>query len=317
MTAFDKLLEPTASTPDDQVDPGLAAVPTDTPDPIVEPEARNTDGTFKAKKARNDPQARIDEITAKHREAERERDAARAELSALKAPKPAPVPRETPAPVVADAEPDPSDTAKYPGGEYDPKYLREIGRYEARQEFNRLQTERDQRTARDQQRLGVEAKMADFSTRVTAGFKTPKERDAFLETLAPEIQALRPSYVEAILNKDYDPSKPIPPANVIADQLVEFEHPDRALAYLNDHPDTFQRLLTLHPIAIVREMGRLEERLSAAPPRPAPEAPKHSQARPPIQRVESAPLVADGPPEDESDLDAHVKYYDRVTPAYR
>lgn len=311
--AFDKLLEPSISTPEADVDPGLVAEPAvEEAAPVVVAEDRNPDGTFKAKKARNDPQARIDEITAKHREAERERDAARAELAALRRPVEQPIAK----PAVAEAEPDATDTTTYPGGEYDPKYLRDIGRFEARKEFNRLQGARDADTARERQVSSVEAKLGDYSKRVLAGFKTPKERDAFLETLSPELHALRPSYVEAILNKDFNPSAPIPAANVIADQIVEFEHPDRALAYLNDHPDDFQRLLTLHPIAIVREMGKLEERLSAAPSRPATEPPK-SNARPPIQRVESAPLVADRPPAEDADVEAHFAYYNRVQPVHR
>lgn len=295
--------------------------------------ARGDGGKFTAKEKRENPVARMNDATAKEAEAKRERDEARAENARLKAdleaarrpaqqpvaepPKPQARAVEQPA---EDAPPHPADAEKYPAGEYDPKYLEDRIDWGVRTGLSRAQQANDARQSRERQVSGVEAKMGDYSKRVGAEFPDVEARNAFLETLKPEIAALRPSYVEALLNKDFDPRAPLAPQHVIADQIIEFEKPAAALAYLNAHADFFQRLLTLHPIAIVREMGKLEERLSgsaAAPPtRTAPE-PAVSKARPPVQRVESAPIVSDDPPGDDATDEQHVAYMNRKEAAAR
>lgn len=307
LAAFDALLEPTVST-----EPGTPEAP---PEPTPEPEPppvaadaeRNPDGTFKGKekKPRHDPQARIDEVTAKYREEERKRVALEAEIQALKAPKPA----EPAKPVVVDdPEPDPTDLTKYPAGEYDPKYLREAGRWDARQEFKKQAAEQAKTQARERQLSAVEGRMAAYGKRVSSEFKDPTELDAYLTALPPDLQNLRPSDVQAIL----EPNAPVTARTAIADCISDAAHPKRLLDHFTAHPDDFQRLSTLHPIQVIREMGRLEATLDAATTTRTAPAPPQSKARPPVPRVESAPLVEDTAPGDDADLDAHVAHYNRL-----
>jgi len=65
------------------------------------------------------------------------------------------------------------------------------------------------------------------------------------------------------------------------------------LQYLSAHPDDSQRLSTLHPAEVYREMGKIEERLSAASPTSSGPARVISHAKPPIQPLGTSPHTPD------------------------
>jgi hypothetical protein len=115
------------------------------------------------------------------------------------------------------------------------------------------------------------------------------------------------------------PGAPLTAGNVIADCVVESEQPKALTDYLHQHPQDLQRLLTLHPIQVLREMGRLDERIAAAaaPSRTAPTREPVSRARPPVQRVESVPQISDDPPGDSASDEEHTAYYNRKELARR
>lgn len=254
---------------------------------------------------RNDPQARIDEITAKHREAERRAETAERELAALRAPKQS----EAPKPVVAaseDPEPNPAD---YPAGEYDPNYFKACGAHAARQEFKKQSDIAAKAHARDREITAVETRMASFGKRLSAGVK---DVPAFLETIAPEITGLQTSDAQALL----EPTKPITAANAIADCISNSQNPAALMQYLHDHTDIFQRLLTLHSIEAIWEMGKLEARQEAAHSGPA-KTPIVSQAKPPMKPVGGAPVVNDDAPGDDASDEEHVAYMNRKELARR
>jgi hypothetical protein len=97
------------------------------------------------------------------------REAARykSELDASRAPRPAPAA----AAPSTDAAPDAADSAKYPGGEYDPKFLKDQARYEARQEFREqhaAQQAADEDTRRER----------DFDTRASSFVTRLKDANA-------------------------------------------------------------------------------------------------------------------------------------------
>ena len=64
------------------------------------------------------------------------------------------------------------------------------------------------------------------------------------------------------------------------------------LQYLSAHQDESQRLSTLHPVEVYREMGKLEERLGAAS-EVRGSAPVVSHAKPPIKPLGSSPHTPD------------------------
>jgi|TARA_R110000824_G_scaffold396567_1_gene598129 hypothetical protein len=79
------------------------------------------------------------------------------------------------------------------------------------------------------------------------------------------------------------------------------------LQYLSTHQDESQRLSTLHPVEVYREMGKLEERLSAASSERG-SAPVISHAKPPIKPLGSSPHTPDADAiTDELSFDEHFR----------
>jgi hypothetical protein len=289
---------------------------------------REATGRFKSR--RHSAVARMEDATAKEAAAKRERDTVQAENAKLKAdlaaatrpPVPAaaapPPPRPQAQAPPADPEPDPHDLAKYPAGEYDARYLRDVGRYEARQEFQKLRAAEQQAQAGEQHLRTVESGLQTYAQKMQAAFPAEGGLQAFLEELPPALVNLRPSAVQAMLvARGAMPPTPLSAANVIADCISDADEPVPLMRHLKDHPQEFQRLLSLHPIAVFRAMGRLEASLAAASP-PARPAPREtSRARPPVQRVESVPQMSDAPPGDDASDEEHAAYYNRKDVARR
>jgi hypothetical protein len=112
----------------------------------------------------------------------------------------------------------------------------------------------------------------------------------FHDRLDPEIIALRPASV-------------LPPAerqaeHYVFEEIVSSERAPELLLYVSENPDEFQRLATLHPRVMLREIARLEVSLSGPPAaatagNSAPKAPEVSQAKPPVRPVTGSPYTAD------------------------
>lgn len=249
---------------------------------------RNADGTFKPKKPRNDPQARIDQITAKAREAERRAEAAErraAELEARTSQPSAPTPRAV-TPPVDDVPPDPK---KYTGEEYDPEYMRAMARYEAKQEIR--QQEEVRQTHERQQREEYEHRTVNeaFAERYNAAVD---QDPSFVSRLYPSLMnTVRYGMLSA------EEKKNPPVASLILEEVFHSEHPKEMLLYACD-PANAQRLATLPPTKLRRELVSFEARLDAAPVAgSAPKAVPVSHAKPPIQPVGSTPVsAAEGSP---------------------
>ena len=165
-------------------------------------------------------------MTWKAGEAERRADALAQEVERLKSAPPA---------SAQEAEPDPNDTAKYPAGEFDPKYMRDIGRFYARQEFaaerQRIEQEGRQREAQ-QVRAAFEAKL------------TEKDEGAF-----------------RLLN---DPS--LPATEAMAEVVFTSDKGVQIADWLGRNPSECARIAALSPIRQAHELGKLEARLTAPPP---------------------------------------------------
>jgi hypothetical protein len=279
----------------------------DIPPPSREPGT----GRF-AKHRRSSAVARMEDATAKEATAKRERDAATAENARLKAElatRSAPPPPFRPPQPQARVEPTPEpepDPNLYPAGEFDPRYLRDIGKYEARQEFQRQRAVENQTRAAEQQLRVVEHGMTTYASKMQQAFPEDGGLDNFLKEMPPALLNLRPTAVQQLIA----PTVPATAANVVADCISDTEHPVALMRYLKDHPKDFQRLLTLHPVQAFREMGKLEATLAAASPsRSAPR--EVSRARPPVSRVESVPQMNDAPPGDDASDEEHAAFYNR------
>lgn len=246
-------------------------------------------------KPRNDPRARVEAATAKEATAKRERDEAKAEADKLRAElaairqkaeqvRQAPPPAEDPEPTV-----DKFDTYE--------KYVKAQARWEARQEIRDAEASRRQHEIA-QAREGVhreqEAKFAErYDAAVTAD-------PTFVEKVDPRLLSTQR------LGVLKDPSKATF-GNFLVEQIFQSEHPKDLLLHLSD-PAIVQRLATLPPDQVIRDLAKFEARLDAAVPAPVSKAPAISHAKPPIRPVESSSVVAD--PSDlsgEEDVDEHIR----------
>lgn len=203
----------------------------DTPADPKEGEAEAAEGEAQTEGGEPKPKKgyfakRIGELTWKAGEAERRADALAQEVERLKSAPPA---------SAQEAEPDPNDTAKYPAGEFDPKYMRDLGRHVARQEFaaerQRIEQEGRQREAQ-QVRAAFEAKL------------TEKDEGAF-----------------RLLN---DPS--LPATEAMAEVVFTSDKGVQIADWLGRNPSECARIATLSPIRQAHELGKLEARLTAPPP---------------------------------------------------
>jgi hypothetical protein len=196
-------------------------------------------------------QERIDEMTRFRREAERDRDFWREQ--ALKAqPQQQPPPAQAPQPSQGDEEPDP---AAYTYGETDAAYIRDLARFEARQEFH----EAAQRAAQ-----------AEHATRVQAEFeanaaKVAEQHEDFFEVVGPDYSRAAnlcsPDMAAAMLESEAGPA--------LAYHLAKNPAEARRIAALPTHT------------AQIRELTKLETRLTAPPPAPPPPPPRSNAPPPP------------------------------------
>jgi hypothetical protein len=247
------------TTPADQVAyaQSLVTVNEETPTEPAEPDApepdegsdsesstEETETEAKAKPPRG-VQKRLDELTREKYDAQRRADAMQAQLDRAmamleqsrggKAPEPAPVD--------VNAPPDPE---RYPEGELDRGYLRDMARHEARQELAMFQAEQErQRTVADirTREDAARAKYADYNEVVSG------------ERLAPLLQG-NPGVVEILATHE--------------------QGPDLAY-YLGSHPEELQALARMRPAHAAVRLGQLISTLTPqeppATPRPVSKAP--------------------------------------------
>jgi hypothetical protein len=275
---------------------------------------RNADGTFKPKakeaKGKKDPQARIDHVRWEKGEAERlaeryreERDRAISELAALRQPKAEP--QHRPTTLVAadpnDPEPKEEDFEVYRD------FVKAQSLWSARQVYRERQGEAESQYAQRSREQYHAHRATQFRTRLGA---TPEEAQAAVADVHPAILQMKTT---AAAQADGDR---LTPMNAVADALVDSEIPAALMRYWTDHFDDFRRLLTLHPIQVIREVGKLEARLEPAPSGSGSTVPVLSSAKPPIKPVGSAPQVGDrGPLGEDASFDDHLRDYAKRTKA--
>ena len=215
-----------------------------------------------------------------------------AQVEAASVRRPVAVP-DTTRPVTTESAPDPNDVEKYPAGEYDPKYIRDLTKYELKQEQavaaeteRRVQAEQRQRVAWGQ---AVEA----FTTTIEAARKDDPELQAALQGelaskyLVPveEFHALQAANV---IPKDAQPQ----PINFLASYLIGVSKiPAQLLKHFHTHPDELRRVLAAPtPMELYHVEATLRAHASAsASPKPAASAPSPAKvitdATPPVSTL--------------------------------
>jgi hypothetical protein len=269
-----------ATPPETEAAPSASASPaagetTEVPEtPAVELEAdADLDATTVAKTRRRNPRAAVQAAVAKQREAERRAEAAEARLESLTQAPSAPT-QAGPPPESAPTTP---DWARYKAMPAAPK----ADQFENYDDYTAALAT-----------FVTDARQHEYETRREVYFKESAEREAhdahtaqWQERLA-QARADNPD-LDDTLDPDVPMSHPM--------QYLAMESPVgiQLLQYLSANKDDAQRMSTLHPAEVYREMGKLEERLTAAPAPSRGSAQAISHAKPPIQPLGSSPHTPD------------------------
>lgn len=254
----------------------------------------------------NSVQARIDKAVAAQRKAERERDEVLAQSR-----QPRPEPAEKREPQYTRAKPTEAEIGtKY--ADY-PAFIDDLTDWKLEQ--------RDAKQAEQTQRQAITQRHEQHATKFSERIAKAEETDPqFWTKIAPEIADLVPStaYDPSQLRGAVDAARQgNPQARAflgrvgIADAIFDSEYSTELMAHFSANLQQFQRLSTLPPRDLAREIGRLEGtflRPAAASSGPAPKTPVISQAPAPIKPVGTTASTAERDPFSEDlDIDEHIR----------
>lgn len=240
-------------------------------------------------------QTEIDTLTHAKHTTRREIDEAQAELTRLRAE------RETlkapPAEVKPVATFDGSDAKDPQPNENDPKYqadngwrllIRDQAQWEARNEFRRQQFQAATAARQHQHAAAVSKTQETFDSKIKSDLKAANEApDVFLGRAQKFLTSIHPGSLHLQQNEPYTG------AVAISDVILHADHPRALIDHFVEHPDDYQRLSTLHSSLALVEMGKLVQRLDAAPHGPASTAPSKSKMPPPTKPLGGASQLSD------------------------
>lgn len=250
--------EDNALAPEDADDEETSEEAEDSEEDAVDEQGESDEG--KAPKKKNRFQERIDELNGKFRQEEREKNALAERLTVLEArlaqneQATKPAEKEPAKTVEAPATgPKPNDVgengeAKYPLGEYDPKYITDLA--EHRFEL-RLQEMEKSRQQEDQQRKAE----AEFAA----------TQQAWNAKVAPA-QERYPDYVEktqALSDRIGDNLDPQYSA-YLADSVMQMDNGPDVLYYLSNNPDEAMEIINSGALKATMKLGAISERLTSS-----------------------------------------------------
>lgn len=238
--------------------------------PVVEPPARTLSN--RQQKANEVTRLAVEAATA---DLQKENARLRAQLA------PPPAPRAAAAP---DPEPDVANVEKYPSGQFDPKYIKDLSSWQTRQDL-KAHTER---TADESRQVHVVREFTAAAEASKAIVQAALAADPkALDGIDPRLATLRPTLA---LEPDELPTF----GNVVADWICATQFPVHVMKHLSD-PAEQDRLSNLSTAALLREQGRLEAGFALAakketPPAPAPPAKVITEAPDPASTLGSRPI---------------------------
>ena len=230
----------------------------ETPDEETDEEEKPAPKTKKV----NRFQERINELTAKAREAERALEALRAE-QAQKQTETA----KQPAPVVQNDGPTPDDknedgTDKYPLGEFDPAYIRDMARHTIDKEWAAKKEQEAQELAQRQHQQALEELQEQWVAKLAP--VTEQHEDFIEKTMQLEsaFDGLDPQYSDYLVNT-----------------IKSLDHGPQVLYYFANNLEEAQKFVRMGPLSATLALGEInamfkgqtrktEPKVSKAPPPP-------------------------------------------------
>ncbi len=263
-----------------------------------EPEVDETDDEPepepKPEKKKSRFQERIDELTADKRAEREAREALQKQLDEFKAKFDAlnpPAEEKAAAPVgphFTDVNDDGSE--KYPLGEYDPMYVRDLARLEAKQAFEDMQADRA-KDAEAKEAAEVEAKIVtEWQAKLPDAREKYEEYDSSVENLTDAFRDLDPAY-----------------GNYLASTIMTMEFGPDVLYYLANNLTEAKKIASSGPTAATIALGRLEALFALDAEKddePEVKQPKVSNAPKPAPILNKGTVSNKGVRADTDDLEA-------------
>ena len=295
--------EPASSENDQDVDTDDNAPDDDTQsidDDTVEPESDENeeeeveDVEEKPKRRKQTAQERINEVVGQRRETERQLQAALDELARLKNKETEPEPTK----VVAEPEntgPTPDDkledgSDKYPLGEFDPNYIRDLTKFTLQQERDHLKRQDEAEAQVRQAQQAQQELTASWEEKLgPAQERYPDFREKG-EELVSTFEGIDANYGE-----------------YLTATLMSMDHGPDVLYYLASNPDLAQEIVDSGPTKATIALGRLEAMFMED---------GKSQTRPRVSNAPTPPptnkgsaVAAPSVPVDTDDLSAFEKQF--------
>lgn len=282
----------TSETTDDDDDASNAPVETgvDTDDEEEDALAPETDEADEAPKPKkNRFQERIDELTHKAREAERRAEAMEREFREKLAKLENPEPPKAQTPVVQDdVGPQPTDTNadgtdKYPLGEFDPQYIRDLTKHTLNVEREAIKAQEQQ----ERERQEIEAQRQTVDEQWQEKLVTARERyPDFTEkgqALVPIFEGVNEQYLDYLTNT-----------------VMSMDYGTDVLYYLAQNPSEAENIVKSGATKATIALGRIEARFAAQDSTPTAPA-KVTKAPPPPPHVNKGTSAARVEVEDDTD----------------
>jgi hypothetical protein len=254
-------------TPDhDDQDDVLENTHEDTADAVDDADAQDPDLEDQEPEPAPQPkkktaQERINELTAKQREAERQVEAERADKLALQtrlAELEARAKAETPKPVENNEGPSPTavnedGSLKYPLGEFDPTYIADLTVFT----IDKVTKEREAEAAQ----AAAQKAAQDHLTQLNQGWQN---KIAETEKTIPDFRAKGQELVGAFSNiaPDY--------GEFLAQTIMGLDAGPEVLYHLANHIDEAQAIVSKGPLGAAIALGRLEARFAKSEEQPKP-----------------------------------------------
>ena len=249
-----------------------------------------SDDNDKPKPKKSRAQERIEELNRKYRETERLVKELQEKLDNQNK-KPEPAPNK----VVEDTGPTPDDrnedgTDKYPLGEFDPNYIRDLTKHTLAEEKKAMDAKAEQSRAQEE----LDKQRAELQTGWQEKLGPAQER-------YPDFQEKGEQLLDTFsgINQDY--------GEYLAATLMSMDYGPDVLYYLASNPDEASKIVASGPTKATIALGRLESKFASADEAKQKARPKVSQAPTPPPTNEGAAPVKTDIPDDTDDLDAFAK----------
>ena len=249
----------------------------------AESEEEPTDGSDNKAKPKNRYQERINELTAKARQAERERDELLKQLEQKTNP---PKAESKPEASTSTTGPQPNDknedgTDKYPLGEFDPKFLRDTVQHMLNEEA----AERERRQAEEQYRATLQ--------------ETWNEKLDVVQERYPDYREKGEQMLEVF--QDIDPAY----GQYLTDTLMEMDTGPEVFYYLSNNLERAKEIVNAGPRRATIALAKLEAQLAGNSTKTV--SVKTTKAPTPPPQLKGSAVSKASVPLDTDDLDAFSK----------